>query len=174
MSVVLFPWLKRRGNQFVVQLHRSSRRVHTIPVGFRATVASLLAVMVLSIASLASVCEIQCDLKEIGSGCPHHGLLAHGAHEANAVHSMPGMQKEMAAQAVQAIYSGCDHEGCAQQPALITRRNAVAVSGMQIYHPVVLLAAILMPADCRDVSRVLGSPPREGPSPVTLHTTLRV
>ncbi|MHB1698624.1 MAG: hypothetical protein ACYCSN_00575 [Acidobacteriaceae bacterium] len=148
--------------------------MHTVLMGFRATVASLLAVVVFAIASLASVCEIQCDLKEIGATCSHKGLLEQRSHDANAVRSIPGMQKAVVAQAVQAISSECDHEECAQPPALTTRQNAVAVIMVPSYHAVVLLAAMMMHADRKDVFLVQGSPPREYSSPVTLHTILRV
>ena len=145
---------------------------------FRATLASLLAVILLSFSSLASACEIHCDRASQGASC--HSAAAHSSHQStNSMSAMPGMGGSQVAEAIPGfpVVSGatqsCLHHICAQQPVLL-ESEAQAFTSLYLSHQVPLLYS--MPQEYAVPSGIVpvrGPPPIQRASPVSLHTTLR-
>lgn len=139
-------------------------------MGFRVTLTSLLTVILLSLSSGASACEIQCDMSRSGSSCG----------ETQAVNEqMTAMASTMAGHAccgrsTNISTHSCNHLVFANQPAVLSKRVSIAV-----YSNCSLAVAVPEPPVVATfpltASVWLRGPPRFLPkSPVSLHTTLRV
>lgn len=153
-------------------------RLDTISMRFRATLASLLAVILLSFSPVASACEIHCDRASQGASC--HSGTAHSSHQTdNSMSAMPGMGESPVAEAIQdvPVVSGaaqsCLHHICAQQPVLL-KSDTKALTNLNLSHQVPLLYSIPQEyAAPSGTVPVRGPPPIQRASPVSLHTTLR-
>ncbi len=159
---------------------------------FRAALASLLAVILLSLSTFASACEIRCDLIGISIPC-HGGALATEGHRAErnapvmdrmSIPGMPmaGMQQAPLSQNHRS-HSGsmllekpalCLHQGCTEQPVLVSGKNAwteqmsfsqrtAVVAGLVFLHP-----GSSTSVDPQQRPHLLPA------SPVSRHTTLRI
>ena len=153
-----------------MSLHRNLERVDTVSMRFRATFTSLLTVLLLSLSSVASACEIKCDLARVGPSC-HEARATEGQMQA-----MAGMDRQASAHSAVLVSAprSCQHRVCANQPALLGERNGF------IPHFAPSMAAVLpaflsfAPAAVDLSIPVRGPPSFRADSPVSLHTTLRV
>ncbi len=153
-------------------------RVDTIYMRFRATLASLLAVILLSLSPLSSACQINCDRATQEASC--HSGAAHSSHQSiKSMSAMPGMRESQVDEAmpgfpvVLGAAQRCFHHICAQQPVLF-KSDAHAFTSVDLSHQVPLLYS--MPQEDAVPSGIVpvrGPPPIQRASPVSLHTTLR-
>jgi len=154
---------------------------------FRAGLASLLAVILLSLSSIASACEIRCDLIGISTPC-HGGALPTEGHRAEmnapvmAGMPMAGMQPDPLSQNHRSHPGSmllkkpalCLHQGCTQQPVLVSGKNTWTEQ-MSLDQRTSVVAGLVFshPASSTSVD------PQQRPhllpaSPVSRHTTLRI
>lgn len=150
----------------------------------RSLLTSLLAALLLSVPSLASVCEIRCDLTGVGRPC--HGVPGNGVSESRQMAGMPGMESAAGTQAdasTALLHSqSCFRHVCADQRLVLPeklqntfqqRSQAAAHSGA-----IILIAeqgvVVAWVADRPDAAHPRGSPHVGLSSPVSRHTTLRV
>jgi hypothetical protein len=153
-------------------------RVDTIYMRFRATLASLLAVILLSLSPLSSACQIHCDRASQGASC--HSTAAHSSPQSsNSMPAMPGMGESQVAEAnpgfpvVSGAAQSCFHHVCAQQPVLL-KSAPQAFTSLDLSHQVPLLYSLPQAyAVPSGIVPVRGPPPIQRASPVSLHTTLR-
>lgn len=152
-------------------------RMDTIYMRFRATLASLLAVILLYLSPVASACAIHCDRESQGASC--HSETTHSSHQTNnSMSAMPGMGESPVAKAIQdfPVVSGaaqsCFHHLCAQQPVLL-KSDTQVFTNTDLSHQVPLLFPI--PQEYAAPSGIVPvrGPPTQRASPVSLHTTLR-
>ncbi len=142
---------------------------------FRATLASVLTVMMLSFSSFASNCEVRCDLKSVVGTC--HGAPHTGQHDA--MSAMAGMNHAKAkpdtgaGPAFASPSADCRHHVCAQQPVLNEQQAALThiVVSVGLVPPVSLQFAS---DPVFEVSFARGPPPFSPATPVSLHTTLLI
>ena len=145
---------------------------------FRATLASLLAVILLSLSPLASACQIHCDQASAGASC--HSTAAHSSPQStHSMLAMPGMGESQVAEAnpgfpvVSGAAQSCFHHICAQQPVLL-KSAPQAFTSLDLSHQVPLLYSLPQAyAVPSGIVPVRGPPPIQRASPVSLHTTLR-
>lgn len=151
----------------------------------RATLAALLAVVLLSLSSAASTCELRCDLANVGAPC-HGNAPASGQDRGHAMSSeMPGMRMAAVPQehgaglgAVDhaitvAVPDTCNHPVCPEKPVLLKDESGRLARIPLSYHVVALLATLLW-SKAPTVFSARGAPPVATSTPVSLHTTLRV
>ena len=144
---------------------------------FRATLASLLTVILLSFAPLASKCEIQCDLAGMGPSC-HDS--SNKAHEMQQMAPMPGMEQKASPELSNHVSSilvalpACHTHVCVQQPAVFSQQKAVlahvSISSQAGFFDLLQFAP--EPANAGFSSR--GPPDLRPATPVSLRTTLRI
>lgn len=145
---------------------------------FRATLASLLAVILLSFSSASSACEIRCDQASQEVSC--HAGMKHGPQQGgNSVSSMPGMDAKPDGEAapVLSIISGtaqsCIQHVCAPQPLLLNAQSSL--KNADLSHQVLFFYTL--PPEYVALSGIIpvrGPPPIHRGSPVSLRTTLRI
>lgn len=155
-------------------------RVDTIFMRFRATLASLLTVILLSFSSDASACEIRCDRASLGVSC-HAGMKHSPQQRSTSMSSMPEMDASPAGEEADpgpaiasAVAQSCSHHVCAPQPVLLNAQTR-AFTNTDLSHQVSLLFAL--PQEYVAPSGILpvrGPPPIHRASPVSLRTTLRI
>ncbi len=159
---------------------------------FRAALASLLAVILLSLSSVASACEIRCDLIGISTPC-HGGALPAEGHRAErkapvmdrmSIAGMPmdGMQQAPLSRDHRSHPGSmllkkpalCLHQGCTEQPVLVSGKNTWTEQ-MSLDQRTSVVAGLVFshPASSTSVD------PQQRPhllpaSPVSRHTTLRI
>lgn len=164
---------------------------------FRAAWAGLLMVLLLSLSTAATACEVACGLAGLGASCHGEAMLHPSQHAPSKAGSKAGsmagmsmtpMRQETAkppqsagavADAAMAAVRvgdglGCIHAGCGQSPALLKNEAAQRAQADVSPQAVVLMGLLLPPPAAR--GRV---PAREAPhlpvrSPVSLRTTLRI
>ena len=146
-------------------------KVDTVSMRFRATLTSFLTVILLSLSSVASACEIKCDLAKMGPSC-HEARSTPGRMPKMAGMEQPQVSKDSAASASTAHH--CQHQVCATQPALLVERNGVIAYATPSVAAVIPHFLLLAPAALDRSIPVRGPPPFRTDSPVSLHTTLRV
>lgn len=146
---------------------------------FRATLASLLAVILLSFPSAGSACEIRCDQASQEVSC-HAGMKHSSQPNSGSMASMPGMDTRPAADAtpdlamVSGIAQSCVQHVCAPQPALINARSLSLTNG-HLSHQALLLSEL--PPEYvapRWMIPLRGPPFIHRASPISLRPTLRV
>lgn len=145
----------------------------------RATWATLLTVMMLSLSVVASACEIQCGLKSASPGC--HGRSRQSpsqqGKEMPAMADMGHAAIDDAAASHPAIVvqpPACSHRLCMQEPAFSTNRDELAVHAICSVQVAALIEATVIPAVPGRSHSVPGAPHLRISCPVALHTTLRV
>lgn len=157
----------------------NGKKVDTRTMRFRATLASVLTVILLSISSAASNCEIKCDLGSLAPSC--HGSKAplraqHGSMPAMDVmtHDAAGESSVTETPTVVAQAATCRTHDCFQQPSLfVEQKIAVAQSPSSLGSVIpVELQFVPEPAVTEFLGR--GPPPYRPSTPVSLRTTLRV
>ncbi len=150
-------------------LASKGERVDTGSVGLRATLTSLLTLVLLALSSVACACEIKCDMSMSGSSCGEtQGLKQDMA----AVASMK-LQHACCGRSINFSTPSCHHEASANQPALLNERVNASYSNAST--AVVVSAVSLVEGTALTASIPVRGPPRFRPaSPVSLHTTLRV
>ena len=156
------------------------QRCSILTMRFKATLASLLAVLLVSVSCVASACEVSCDLKT-RVACCHSGSAAQ-THSGRSDAQMATMKhcamtaSDRSTQppnsATVEAFQSCQHCVCSQQPALPNEVVAAA-------HPIVSqnAATSMLPfVSPAGSSQVLTSaaPPRRTSSLVSLYTILRV
>jgi hypothetical protein len=149
---------------------------------FRATLASLLAVLLVSVSCVASACEVSCDLKT-RVACCHSGSAAqtHSGRSDTQMATMKHCAMTASDRSTQPpnsatveAFQSCQHHVCmcSRQPALPNEVVAAA-------HPIVSqnAATSMLPfVSSAGSSQILTSaaPPRRTSSLVSLFTILRV
>ena len=154
----------------IVLFASNSLKVNNKAMRLRATLTNLLTVILLSLSSVVTACDAKCDLAQ-GSGACHQSTSGQMQMPA-----MAGMQNEgcCGTSSTFSAPHACQHHACAAQPALATEHfgfNAhVASSAMIVaFNPKALALGTM------DQSIPVRGPPLfRTPSPVSLHTTLRV
>ena len=158
------------------------RKVDTRSMRFRATLASLLTVMMLSLSPAAANCEIRCDLESAKSAAPSCHEAAHQAEaQQETMPGMAGMEHHTAGDHIAADVSAivwqlahCAHHVCAQAPALLMERSAVVG-----HAPAGCAATCANPLGFASDPTIgsffgRGPPPYRRATPVSLHTTLLI
>ena len=141
------------------------------------TLATMLAMILLSVSYASSACEIQCDLRSLQNSC-------HGAHPAGSL-SNPSAQSQMAGMphcgmdkahpqdfSISIASGGCHQTLCIDQAAIPIGKRA-ASSDLVLHRQ---MQTLLFPAPAPTFdpfSRVFEKRPHRIPSPVSLHTTIR-
>lgn len=146
---------------------------------FRATLASLLTVMLLSFSCLASTCEIKCDLKSVLPGCD--GTSMHAEKQHHPMPAMAGMDRHSPSEVVtpssEALASSsqsCAHHVCAQSPALLSEQKAVIAHVLISAGGPVSEPPAVSSQEAIGAQLVRGPPPFRLATPVSLHTTLLI
>ena len=155
----------------------NGQKVNTSSMRFRATLASLLTVILLSLAPFASKCEIQCDLASRGPSCHGSSVQAHGKQQMAGMAGMeqkapPGLGDQVPT--LIAAAPACHTHACALQPAVFSEQKSVvahvSVSAEAVFFDSLQFAP--EPAIAGFSSR--GPPSLRPATPVSLRTTLRV
>lgn len=143
----------------------------------RATLASLLTAVLLSVSSAASNCEITCDLAKTSPSC--HGSAVHG-HLLQQMAGMPGMEHKASSErgnegpALVATAPACPTHACTQQPAVFIEQKA-AVAHVPLSTDAALLDSFqLLPEPLLTGLPSRGPPHFRPARPVSLSTTLRI
>ena len=152
-------------------------RENTGAMRFRATLASLLTVFLLSFLFFASSCETRCDLESLAGSC--HGAPQHA--EQGAMPAMAGMMVHAVAERVTAANpaftagaAACAHHVCAQPPVAVNDQKAALINaplaiGLRAFD------SLLISSDpALALSSVRGPPLYRRATPVALHTTLLI
>lgn len=144
---------------------------------FRAALASLLTVILLSISAAASNCEIRCDLSSMGPSC-------HSSGKASIQHQdmppMGGMEHQVSesggtgTSVLVAIQPACPTHACVQQPVLFDEQKAALVYLSQSVTAVMCDVVQFAPEPTIAGLSVRGPPIFRPATPITLRTTLRV
>lgn len=144
---------------------------------FRVALASLLAVILLSMSSAASICEIKCDLAQTIPIC--HGNAVQ-QKPAGQMTDMPGMdhmaatESDNANKALVQIAPNCHAHACAQQPAALIKQRAPVAHATLCTEPIILDSSRFAPEPVIAELSSRGPPRFRLATPVSLHTTLRV
>ena len=147
----------------------------------RSTLATLTALLLLTISCVASACETTCAVKALGGGC-HHSRAFDSKNSRQSESSMAGMPNcDMAARdaaskvspAVVLANGACSHQVCEQPPTALSNEDGVAAQLAAMQH-IVILAQILFVPDTVSVFRTLEAPPLRVPMLVSLQSILRV
>ncbi len=148
----------------------------------RATIASFLTLILVSLPAVAANCEIKCGLAQALSSC-HDGVQAKAGQQAQAqerMADMPGMAHRTASdrnsQALVSVVNAlnCEVHVCAQQPSFFSEQKAV-VAHASVSTDAVLFDAFQVAPELQHTEVSPRGPPLLRPStPITLHTTLRV
>ncbi|CAN5408660.1 hypothetical protein BH10ACI4_BH10ACI4_06190 [soil metagenome] len=153
-------------------------KVHTSAMGFRVTLASFLTAIMLCVSSLASTCEIKCELAETLPSC--HGSSRVKTNAQPAMAEMPGMELEAApgtdaeATTLVALAPACKVHACAQQPAFFSEQKA-ALTHVLVSTGAVSVGALQFAPEPLNAGFSSRGPPHLRPhTPITLRTTLRV
>lgn len=142
---------------------------------FRATLAGLLTVMLLSLSPLASACEMKCELASMGASW-------HGASAEMANMQLPGMQHQGVAEkpstdsgtVLLPTSSACSQHICADHPVLRKGESVGTAPSAGSRLAFVVVYALSLPAVPQGFVLSRAAPLIFTPSPVSLHTTLRV
>ena len=136
----------------------------------RGILATLLAVLLLSVTAGASACEMSCGLKMAMSGCGH---TASGYSLSS--HSMQNMSRGNEAAAAKAhSTTSCAHIVCEHPPqALVNEQRSGAVQMLSLLQ-VVVLATLALPAHAHAFVHASETPPLRSSLLVFLQNTLRV
>lgn len=146
---------------------------------FRATLASVLTVILLSISPAASNCEIECDLASLAPSC--HGSKGAIRAQHGSMPAMAGMTHNAAAEsslaetpAVVAQAATCRTHDCFQQPSLFVEKTIAVAQSSSSLGSVIPVELLFVPEP--SVTKFLGRgpPPYRPSTPVSLRTTLRV
>jgi hypothetical protein len=145
----------------------------------RVTLTSLLAAVMFSIACVASACEIRCDLMSLSQPC-HGGATAGAAVQHPSTHEMAVMSHCLPSKpassdaAVFLFASDCQVHYCAQQATLSAAKGTAGVDISTALLPAIETISSLVPDLSARTFVLSSSPPGTTPSPISLHTTLRV
>ena len=160
--------------------------VDTVFMKFRATLAGLLAAVLLSLSSAASACELRCDLARVGAPCRGKASASPQEEGQTMASEMPGMtmaatqQKHGPAMGISehatmlSLPDACDHPVCSETPLLAQDERTQLTQLTLSYQVVTLIVTLLWSKPPSALAFVRGAPPLPTPTPVSLHTTLRV
>ena len=144
---------------------------------FRATLASFLTVVLLSISSAASNCELKCDLAAMMPSC-HSPVIQ--KHKQEQMADMPGMEHKASpklankTKALVATAPTCSTHACAQQPAVFIEQKAT-VAHVSLSTEAALFDAFQFAPEPTLAGLSSRGPPHFRPAtPVSLRTTLRL
>lgn len=144
----------------------------------RATWASLLTVMLLSLAPAASQCEIKCDLASMGPSCHSSRIQAQGTQQQMA--GMPGMEQKASSSVEDQIPTSvvnapaCHTHACAQQPAVFIEQKA-AIAHVSVSTGAVFFEPLQFAPESANAGFSSRGPPLfQLATPVSFRTTLRV
>jgi hypothetical protein len=144
----------------------------------RATLASLLAFILLSFCCAASACQLRCDLENAGHPC--HGSSQAGTHhERSGTQQMDGVQHCAMTEASPSVHAPlllcqsnepCQHQLCSDQPVQLMDQSETAARLIPIQPAVAMLVEVRQPADALQPLSV-DTPPQRTTSAVSLQTT---
>ena len=149
----------------------------------RSTLATLTALLMLTISCVASSCEATCAARTLGGGC-HHAASSASKSETQASQSMPGMS-DCGMTAKDATLKGspelllsnsaCSHQVCEQPPTIVLNENRLSAQRIATHHAVILAYAFFAsePETVTDL-RTPETPPLRTTLLVSLQSTLRV
>lgn len=138
----------------------------------KAIVATVIAVLMLSLSCAASACEMSCDLKVLGPAChhgglsvaaaaPHSGMRGCGMNSAAMTHIFGVAQK-----------SRCTHSVCEQPQAASMEADVMPLASVQ---QMVILSVLAFPAPVHSFGvESAETPPLRAPLLVCLQTIIRV
>lgn len=138
---------------------------------FRATVANLLATILMAVSCAASACSVKCDLHRVSPSC--HAV----AHRQN--HMMDSMGETLSASSgahgapTHAMTAPCEQHVCVERPALMTPASDTAVH-LESIQQARIVALIDRPAANSSPDWPSDPPPLRKSTLVSLHIVLRV
>lgn len=145
----------------------------------RTILASLMAVVLLSLSCAASACAVNCDAMGISHTCSH---TPRANAQADSSHSsMSGMQHcsmKMQRDSQETVHlklqtAACSHHVCAEQPVILTDETGAAAHPIQLNQTATPLSSVIT-ADLIETSRISETPPLRSPSLIALQSTLRI
>ncbi len=155
----------------VVETSDCMNEIASTEMRLRAILASLVAVLLLSISCVASSCETSCDLKALGYGC-HNASPASAASPMAGMHDS-GMDNDYHSAQVQANHQ-CKHAVCVQQPQTVAS-DLTVLHAKSLATLRALVAVLVFPLSTLDVRiEPANSAPPRVPLLVAFQTTLRV
>lgn len=145
-----------------------------------ATLATLTAVLLLSISCVASVCQTSCVLKTLETACDYTATTASSPHQKTTSH-MPGMDDCGMASTDHAVKvpsvivqsnTACNHMVC-EQPVLAN--NEYGISAQLILPQYAAIPTLTLPmSELFSIVKNTETPPHRAPLLVSLQTTLRI
>lgn len=148
----------------------------------RATLASFLTLILVSLPAVAANCEIKCGLAQALPSC-HDRVQAKAGQQAQAQVQMAGMSgmahrtaSDQNSQALVSVVNAldCKVHVCTQQPSFFSEQKAV-VAHASVSTDAVLFDAFQVAPELLNTEVSPRGPPLLRPStPITLHTTLRI
>lgn len=148
----------------------------------RATLATLTAVLLLSISCVASVCETSCVLKVLETDCHYAATTTVSTSLQKGTPQMTGMDDCGMASADHSVKppsatvqsnGTCSHMVCAQPPVLAN--NEYSTSAQLISTQYAAIPTLTLPvSELFSIFENTEAPPHRAPSLVSLQTTLRI
>ena len=161
-----------------IEITASYPTEYTHPMRLRAALATLTAVLLLTISCAASACSASCDAMAVGGGCSHSQSAASGER---AGHPMSGMSHremtgpdDMADLAmVMLSSSSCTHHVCELAPTLLRSDDGDAQLLVAIQPASLSTQSISVP-EMESQIEAVGTPPLRSRLVAALQTTLRI
>lgn len=147
----------------------------------RSILATLTALLLLTISCVASACETTCAVQALGGGC-HHAMAFASKNSRHPESSMAGMSncgmiaKDGTARVAPGVLlanGACNQQVCEQPPTILPNKDGVTAQLITIQH-VVILAHILFVPETVSVFRTPEAPPLRAPLLISLQSILRV
>lgn len=147
----------------------------------RAALATLTAVLLLTISCAASACSASCAAMALGSGCSHGSHSQTAARSKHTGHSMAGMSHgDMAGSynmaelpMVMLPNAGCIQHVCELAPTLL-RSDYGGVQLLVAIQPMSLSTQAIFTPETEPQIEAVGTPPLRSRLVVALQTTLRI
>jgi hypothetical protein len=138
----------------------------------KSIVATLIAVLMLSLSCAASACEMSCDLKVIGLGCHHAGLRVPAAQPHSEMRGC-GMNSTVVTHIFGVTQNSlCTHAVCEQPQAASNEADVMHLVSVQ---QMVILSVLAFPTPLHSLAlQPAETPPLRPPLLVSLQTIIRV
>ncbi len=147
-------------------------------VGLRATVASIVAVMLLSLSCIAGVCDVSCELTSLGQSCHGHNNLRVDQHVRMPNTGMQhcGMDVDHGNKTdvtLRPRFSSCSQHAFTQQPVLLNEKRGT-VSHLSLNQSAEGSAVTVAPRALGWQAPFAGISPQRASLFVPRHTVLRI
>ena len=154
---------------------------YTPPMRLRSALATLTAILLLTISCAASVCSVSCGAMAVGGGCSHGSHSQAAASGMLPGHPMSGMShREMAGPndmadltMVMPSSSSCAQHVCELAPTLL-RSDSGGAQLLVAIQPASLSAQAILAPEMESQIEIAGTPPLRSHLVVALQTTLRI